>query len=77
MSDYRTYRSTKKQITAVLEAVANGCETSDMVASFLGITIAIASANLTVLEQEGLIRASKRKGQRGIRFNRYVIASPR
>lgn len=69
----RAWVSTKKQIIRVFEAVEAGCETSDMVAAYLGITIPIASAHLSALAKDGLIRAVRRKGERGIRFNKYAV----
>ena len=53
-----------KQISRVLDAVANGCETSQEVAAFTGLSTATASANLSVLTRYGMIALVKRGGIR-------------
>ena len=53
-----------KQITRVLQAVNDGCFTSDQVAALTGLPVKTASAWLSVLAEDGLIRRERRHALR-------------
>jgi predicted transcriptional regulator len=66
-----------KQIVRVLESVEQGAFTSDQVAAMTGLSVATASAWLSALCEDGLIKRTHRyalgRGP-GRRFHRYEAA---
>jgi predicted transcriptional regulator len=53
-----------KQISRVLQAITDGCKTSDEVSVCTGLSIAIASNYLSELASDGLIRRVKSRARR-------------
>lgn len=53
-----------KQLVTVLEAVNMGCETSDQVSAVTGLPVATASACLSALANDGLVRRVRRAARR-------------
>lgn len=65
----------EKQIVRVLSAVKAGCETSDQVSAFTGMSIETCSAYLSSLRADGLVRITRRARRKiGRPFNSYVVA---
>lgn len=63
---------TSKQISAVLDAVAVGCETSDQVAAITGLSKRHASAYLSQLADAALIIRTHKDALRIAETGRYM-----
>lgn len=67
-----------KAIVLALNAIADGCETSNAVAAVMNIPVASASAHLSELASIGLVRRAEtdsiRFTKRGRASHRYVLA---